>query len=420
MEEWRVINDFHNYSVSNLGNLMNNKTGKFLKSCVKGGYLHISLTNGKIKKTLKVHRLVAQAFIENPENKTDVNHKNKNKLDNTLSNLEWMTRKENNQHRCIDLIYKTNRNKQINRLSKENGEILEKYNSIEDAGIWAFENKLTNNSHNGRNAIGNCVNRLSKTAYGFCWSYENTENKVNEEWREINLNKLFKEEINFDKKYFVSNLGRFKNSFGTIMNNNYKVNDNGYIRVFILKKTFALHRLVAFTFLDNSENKEQVNHKDGNKLNNSIENLEWCNNKENQIHKFKIGLGNNFTRKIIQYDLNMNKIKEFNSITEASKELNISKSNIRGVLINYRNTAEGFVFKYIEDNNIDFTKKISINKNIGRKVVQYDLNMNLINVYNSISDASRKTNIHKNNIRGVIINYRKTSGGFIWKYLEEK
>ena len=418
MEEWRVINGFPNYSVSNLGNIRNNKTGKFLKSCVKSGYLNITLINDKIKKTFKVHRLVALAFIENTENKTDVNHKNKNKLDNTLSNLEWMTRKENNQHRSIDLIYKTNRNKQINRLSKENGEILEKYNSIEDAGVWAFENKLTNNSHNGRNAIGNCVNGLSKTAYGFCWSYENTENNVNEEWREINLNKLFEKENDFDKKYFVSNLGRFKNSYGTIMNNNYKVNENGYIRVFILKKTFALHRLVAFTFLDNSENKEQVNHKDGNKLNNSIENLEWCNNKENQIHKFKIGLGNNFTRKIIQYDLNMNKIKEFNSITEASKELNIGKSNIQGVLSNHRKTAGGFVFKYIEDNNIDFTKTISINKNIGRKVVQYDLNMNLINVYNSISDASRKTNIHKNNIRSVIINYRKTSGGFIWKYLD--
>ena len=420
MEEWRVINDYPNYSISNLGNVKNNKTGKFLKSCVKGGYLHISLTNDKIKKTFKVHRLVALAFIENPENKSDVNHKNKNKLDNTLWNLEWMTRRENNQHKCIGLIYKSNKNKKIIRLSKDNAEIIEKYNSIEDAGNWAFENKLTKNSHNGRNSIGNCVNGLSKTAYGFCWLYEKNENKENEEWREIDLKKLFEKENDIDKKYFVSNLGRFKNSFGTIMDNNYKVNENGYIRIFILKKTFVLHRLVALTFLDNPEKKEQVNHKDGNKLNNSIENLEWCNNKENQIHKFKIGLGNNFTRKIVQYDLNMNKIKEFNSIIEASKELNIGKSTIRGVLINYRKTAGGFVFKYIEDNNIDFTKTISINKNIGRNVVQYDLNMNQINIYDSMSDASRKTNIHKNNIWGVINNYRKTAGGFIWKYLEEK
>lgn len=49
---------------------------------------------------------------------------------------------------------------------------------------------------------------------------------------------------------------------------NYKTNDNGYIRVYIYKKTFALHRLVAITFL---ENKQQVNHKDGNKINNAVE-----------------------------------------------------------------------------------------------------------------------------------------------------
>jgi hypothetical protein len=129
---------------------------------------------------------------------------------------------------------------------------------------------------------------------------------------------------------------------------NYKVNDNGYIRVYIYKKTFALHRLIALTFLENFENKEQVNHKDGNKLNNSIKNLEWCTNKENQIHKVKFGLANSYTRKIGQYDLVMNKIKDFNSIIEASKELNIGKSNISGVLINSRKTAGGFIFKYLD------------------------------------------------------------------------
>jgi len=113
---------------------------------------------------------------------------------------------------------------------------------------------------------------------------------------------------------------------------NYKVNDNGYIRVYIYNKTFALHRLIALAFVKNTENKEQVNHIDGNKLNNSVENLEWVSNQENQIHKFKIGLGNNFTRKITQFDLEMNKIKDFNSIAEASKELNIGKSSIGRVL----------------------------------------------------------------------------------------
>jgi len=63
---------------------------------------------------------------------------------------------------------------------------------------------------------------------------------------------------------------------------------------------------------------------------------------------FESGLGNNYTRKIIQYDLEMNKIKDFPSIVQASKELDIGKSNIRGVLINYRKTAGGFIFKYLE------------------------------------------------------------------------
>ena len=348
MEEWRKIKEFPNYSVINFGNVMNSKTNKIMKLNVKGGYYNVSLTNDNNYKTFKVHRLVAISFIENPENKPEVNHKDKNKLNNNVSNLEWNTRLENCQHRSIGLVYKSNKNKSILRLNKDNNQELEQYNSIEHAGKWVFEKKLTCNSHNGRNSIGNCVNGLSNSAYGYKWKYIENNSLENEEWREINLVILFSENHNLDKSYFVSNLGRFKNSFGTIMDN-YKVNDNGYIRVYIYKKTFALHRLVALTFLENSQNKEQVNHIDGNKLNNSIQNLEWVTNKENQIHKFQNGLGNIFTRKIAQYDLVMNKIKDFNSIIEASKELNIGKSNISGVLTNNRKTAGGFIWKYLEE-----------------------------------------------------------------------
>jgi len=112
----------------------------------------------------------------------------------------------------------------------------------------------------------------------------------------------------------------------------------------------------------------------------------------------------------------MNKIKNFNSIVEASKELNIGKSNIQGVLTNYRKSAGGFVFKYLEDNN---HYEPVIPNNRFRKVVQYDLQMNKIKDFNSITEASKELNIHKNNIRLVAINNRKMTGGFIFKYLEE-
>ena len=413
-EELRPIQDFPNYNVSNLGNIKNITNDKILKPYVKSGYYHVSLVNDTTKKTCKVHRLIALAFIENPENKSDVNHKDKNKLNNDLANLEWMTRQENNIHRSQGVKITCNKNKVVYRIDNDSNEIIEKYNSIELAGEWAFKNGFTKSVHNGRNAVGNCLKGLSKLAYKCRWEYEKKDTLENEIWKQVVLENVDMK----DKTYFVSTLGRFKNSSGIIMDN-YKVNENGYIRVYIYNKTYALHRLIALTFIENPENKEQVNHIDGNKLNNSVENLEWTTCSENNIHKFKIGLGNSYTRKIIQYDLEMNKINEFDSIVNAAKQLNIGKGTISGVLTNYRKTAGGFVWKYADDKNIDFSKKITINKNRGRHVGQYDISGNLLHVHNSIAEAARKVNIHKNNIWGVINHFRKTSGGFIWKYLEE-
>jgi hypothetical protein len=345
MEEiWKPIENYENYHISNLGRVKNINTNKIMKLNSKGGYLGVSLVNDLNRKNFKIHRLVALAFIPNPENKSDVNHIDKNKHNNNISNLEWNTRAENNRHGKLNVIITTNKNKPINRIDKNTNELLEKYVSIETAAEWVLSLGLTKNAHNGRNSIGNVITGLSKTAYGFRWELENANKSLeNETWKQVIIENV----INNDKQYFVSNLGRFKNNSGIIMDN-YKVNENGYIRVFIYNKTYALHRLIAFAFLENKENKEQVNHIDGNKLNNCVSNLEWVTNQENQIHKFKIGLGNNYTRKIAQYDLEMNKIKDFNSIVEASKTLNIGKSNIKGVLTNYRKTAGGFIFKYLE------------------------------------------------------------------------
>jgi hypothetical protein len=255
-----------------------------------------------------------------------------------------MTRRENNIHRCEGAKITCNKNKVVQRIDATTNEILDKYNSIELAGTWAYNNGYTKTIHNGRNSIGNCLSGLSKIAYKFKWEYENKNRDLeNEIWKLVVLENV----DTTDKRYYVSNLGRFKNSSGIIMDN-YKINESGYLRVYIYKKTYALHRLIALAFIENIENKEQVNHIDGNKLNNSVENLEWVTNKENQFHKFKIGLGNSYTRKIGQYDLEMNKIKEFISITGAAKELDIGKTNIMCVLVNRRKTAGGFIFKYLD------------------------------------------------------------------------
>ena len=101
-EIWKYIDGYEGlYKVSNLGRVKSlnyRRSGKerMLKPGNTGdGYLFVILyKNGKIK-YFTIHRLVANAFLENPDHKSDVNHKDENKTNNRVDNLEWVTRKEN-------------------------------------------------------------------------------------------------------------------------------------------------------------------------------------------------------------------------------------------------------------------------------------------------------------------------------------
>lgn len=97
-EYWKDIKGYPNYSVSNLGRVKSRKTGKLLKSYQTRGYLRVSLYNDAGRKCKLVHRLVAEAFIPNPQNKSDVNHINGCKTDANACNLEWATASENMSH----------------------------------------------------------------------------------------------------------------------------------------------------------------------------------------------------------------------------------------------------------------------------------------------------------------------------------
>lgn len=94
METFKKIEEFSNYSISNLGNVRNDKTGRILKTYTKpSGYMQVQLGRKTIPQY--IHRLVAKAFIPNNDNKPQVNHKNGIKCDNKVENLEWVTASEN-------------------------------------------------------------------------------------------------------------------------------------------------------------------------------------------------------------------------------------------------------------------------------------------------------------------------------------
>ena len=101
MEEiWKDIKDYEGlYQVSSFGRVKSFYTNRILKGSEDSwGYLQVKLYKNGIKSNKKMHRLVAQSFIPNPENKPEVNHIDENKTNNKLSNLEWSTAKENSNH----------------------------------------------------------------------------------------------------------------------------------------------------------------------------------------------------------------------------------------------------------------------------------------------------------------------------------
>lgn len=102
MEKFCIIETFNNYAISNFGRIKNVKNGKILTPITnKQGYLEYTFCQNKIKKTFRIHRLVALYFIENPQNKPYVNHIDGDKTNNNVDNLEWCTAKENDEHARI-------------------------------------------------------------------------------------------------------------------------------------------------------------------------------------------------------------------------------------------------------------------------------------------------------------------------------
>jgi len=96
--EWRIIDDMPRYSVSNHGDIKNNDTGRIISPVKSKGYLLVGLYCNGIRFFFPRHRLVAMAFIPNPDNKPQVNHINGIKSDNRHTNLEWCTSSENIKH----------------------------------------------------------------------------------------------------------------------------------------------------------------------------------------------------------------------------------------------------------------------------------------------------------------------------------
>lgn len=163
MENWRPVVGYEGlYEVSDLGNVRSLKSGRWRneqrilipwKVC---GYLRVQLTKDRIRKHIFVHRLVAEAFVPNPNNLETVNHRDEDKTNNSASNLEWMTRADNTAYSQPQLAAR-----QVQQLDKQ-GNLLAVFPSAKEA------QRVTEIA---QSSICRCCNGKRKFAGGFKWRF---------------------------------------------------------------------------------------------------------------------------------------------------------------------------------------------------------------------------------------------------------
>lgn len=167
-EQWKNIEGYEGlYQVSDDGRIRNSK-GKILKGGKNArGYLYVALNKNGKQVMKKVHRLVAEAFLENPQNLPEVNHKDECKTNNNVLNLEWCDSKYNtnygtaNQRRAEKLLNRQDLSKRIDQIDAVTGEVIRQWASTMECGRNGYMQ-----SH-----VSACARGERKTHKGYVWKY---------------------------------------------------------------------------------------------------------------------------------------------------------------------------------------------------------------------------------------------------------
>ena len=330
-EEWKVIENYENYSVSTFGNIYSKKSKKNIKGSNKSRYISVTFFNvTELKKvSIAIHKLVAQAFIPNPDNRPYVDHINGDKHNNLVTNLRWVTNSEN----LLNPITNEQRSKTNNQGTKiqyiDKLNTITIYNSLDEAEkglkISRYQiTKILNNQFTTENdnpfrmiyiydknnnflekyktqrEIATKYNIGDRTILQICkknYTISKHTNKIIQDFVENYIleyvndlpnireianeyeDEIWKIIIN-EPTHKISNYGRILN----IERNKYLDGciQDGYNRCIINKTAYTLHRLVAQHFLDSSTNIDDiVIHIDKNNLNNKATNLKWTTLQQN-------------------------------------------------------------------------------------------------------------------------------------------